>query len=56
MESVRSRGSIMYSGSCDSIKSNATIHGKSDSSESDTDTEHSDTEEEEDTGMEIYEL
>merc|ERR1719290_546664 len=29
VESVRSRGSIMYSGSCDSIKSNRTLHGKS---------------------------
>ena len=39
IESVRSHGSIMYSGSCDSIKTNATIHDKS-SSDSDTDTEH----------------
>ncbi len=46
-ESVRSRGSILYSGSCDSIKSNHTIHGKS-SSESSTDTEHSSDEETED--------
>ena len=46
IESVRSRGtSIMYSGSCDSIKSNATIHGKS-SSESSTDSEDDATEEE----------
>ena len=45
-ESVRSRGSIMYSGSCDSIKSNATLHGKS-SSESDTETEHSNSSDEE---------
>ena len=29
IESVRSRGSIMYSGSCDSVKSNVTLHGKS---------------------------
>ena len=42
VESVRSR-SIMYSGSCDSIKSNATIHGKS-SSESSTDSEDDATE------------
>ena len=39
IESVRG-GSIMYSGSCDSIKTNATIHGKS-SSDSDTDTHDS---------------
>ena len=44
VESVRSR-SIMYSGSCDSIKSNVTIHGKS-SSESETDSEDEATEEE----------
>ena len=37
----------MYSGSCDSIKSNHTIHGKS-SSESSSDTEHSSDEETED--------
>ena len=43
-ESGRSRGSIMYSGSCDSIKSNNTLHGKS-SSESDTDTEHDSSDE-----------
>jgi len=42
----RSRGSIMYSGSCDSIKSNVTLHGKQSSSESETETEHDSTEEE----------
>jgi len=45
IESVRSRGSIMYSGSCDSIKSNVTLHGKT-SSESSTDSEDEVTEEE----------
>jgi len=44
----RSRGSIMYSGSCDSIKSNVTLHGKRSSSESETDTDHDSTEEETD--------
>ena len=42
----RSRGSIMYSGSCDSIKSNVTLHGKRSSSESETETDHDSTEEE----------
>jgi len=42
----RSRGSIMYSGSCDSIKSNVTLHGKQSSSESETETEHDLTEKE----------
>ena len=42
----RSRGSIMYSGSCDSIKSNVTLHGKRSSSESSTETDHDSTEEE----------
>ena len=36
----------MYSGSCDSIKSNVTLHGKQSSSESETETEHDSTEEE----------
>ena len=48
IESVRSRGSIMYSGSCDSIKSNATIHGKtSDESSTESEDEATATEEEE---------
>ena len=47
IESVRSRGSIMYSGSCDSIKSNVTIHGKT-SDESSTESEDEVTATEED--------
>jgi len=42
----RSRGSIMYSGSCDSVKSNETLHGKRSSSESSSDSDHDSTEEE----------
>lgn len=53
IESVRSRGSIMYSGSCDSIKSNVTLHGKS-SSESSTDSEDDATEEETEDEQEGY--
>jgi hypothetical protein len=46
IESVRSRGSIMYSGSCDSVKSNVTLHGKT-SSASSTDTEQDSSEDDE---------
>jgi hypothetical protein len=53
IESVRSRSSIMYSGSCDSIKSNVTLHGKS-SSESSTDSEDDATEEETEDEQEGY--
>eukprot|EP00092_Neocalanus_flemingeri_P035110 GFUD01038208.1.p1 GENE.GFUD01038208.1~~GFUD01038208.1.p1 ORF type:complete len:1926 (+),score=502.28 GFUD01038208.1:4306-10083(+) len=53
IESVRSRGSIMYSGSCDSIKSNVTLHGKT-SSESSTDSEDDATEEETEDEQEGY--
>jgi len=53
IESVRSRGSIMYSGSCDSIKSNVTLHGKS-SSDSSTDSEDEATEEETEDEQEGY--
>ena len=54
IESIHSRGgSIMYSGSCDSIKSNATIHGKS-SSDSSTDSEDEATEEETEDEQEAY--
>jgi len=53
IESVRSRGSIMYSGSCDSIKSNVTLHGKT-SSESSTDSEDEATEEDTEDEHEAY--
>ena len=55
IESIRSRGSIMYSGSCDSIKSNATIHGKS-SSESSTDSEDDVTEEDTEDEQESFHI
>ena len=54
VESVRSRGSIMYSGSCDSIKSNRTLHGKSSDSESSTETDHDTNEEDTEEECENY--
>jgi len=54
-ESIISRGSIMYSGSCDSIQSIRTLHGKNSESDSSTGSDHDTIEEDEETEGECCE-